>query len=238
MNIGTVVEGPSDRLVLQAILNKLCPGEHRYIPLQPPTTFGETGTGWKGVRLWCRQSWQRPGSSLDKLLSGETGPSLDLLVIQVDAEIATEPDLQEGDESPISQVQQACPPITPTAIQLNRVVEHWLHRAPLPPQVILAIPAQNTENWTFAALFPDDELCRQHDYECSQSRRNHPGYRLTFKKYGKLLQRTDGTVKKSRRQYEQVIPQIAAEWDTVCRICSQAQQFTQEVLAFLAATSL
>lgn len=87
MNIGTVVEGPSDRLVLQALLDHLCPGQHRYFPLQPTETFGETGTGWKGVRPWCRETWQRPNFSPDKLLSGDTGPPLDLLVIQVDSEL-------------------------------------------------------------------------------------------------------------------------------------------------------
>jgi hypothetical protein len=236
MNIGTVVEGPTDRLVLQAVLNGLCPGEHRYFPIQPPMTFGETGTGWKGVRSWCRQTWQRSGSSLEKILSGHTGAPLNLLVIHVDAEIAAEHDLQEEDEIPIPNVQQPCPPIQLTASQLKRVVERWLQHDNLPPQVILAIPAQDTENWTFAALFPDDELCLQDDYECTKSKRDHPGYRLTLKKYGKLLQRTDGTIKKPKRHYEQVTPQIAAEWDSVCRICSQAQQFTQDVLERLPST--
>ena len=230
MNIGTVVEGPSDRLVLQAVLNRICPGEHRYFPLQPTETFGEMGTGWKGVRRWCRQTWQIPGSSLDKLLSGETGSPLDLLVIHIDAEIAVEHDLQEEDETPIPNVSQDCPPIQLTTNQLKRVVECWLQHDHLPLQVILAIPAQDTENWTFAALFPNDALCLREDYECITNERNHPGYRLTLKKYGKLLQRSDGTIKKPKRNYEQITPRIAAEWDTVCHICSQARQFTQDVL--------
>ena len=43
-------QGPTDRLVLKAVLGKLIPGQHRYLPLQPTPTFGETGSGWKGVR--------------------------------------------------------------------------------------------------------------------------------------------------------------------------------------------
>lgn len=229
MNIGTVVEGPTDRLVLQAVLNRLLPGDHRYFPLQPPATFGEMGTGWKGVRRWCHQTWQLEGSSLEKMLSGDTGPALDMLVIHVDADIATERDLQEGDDMPISDVQQPCPPIAATVSRLRQVIGRWLQCNHLPQQVILAIPAQDTENWTFAALFPDDELCARDDYECIKRGRDRPGYRLTLKKYGKLLQRRDGEIKKPRRRYEQAILQVAANWDTVCRICSQAQRFTQDV---------
>lgn len=181
MNIGTVVEGPTDRLVLQAILDRLLPGEHRYLPLQPPATFGERGTGWKGVRRWCRETWQRSGSDLDRLLAGDTGPALDLLVIHVDADIADEPD-------------------------------------------------QDTEHWTFAALFPDDDLCAREDYECAKSgREDQPGFRLTLKAYGKPLQRRDGRVKKTVRAYRRLALQVARAWDGVCLICSQARRFTVDV---------
>ena len=236
MNIGTVVEGPTDRLVLQTVLDRLCPGDHRYFPLQPTETFGETGTGWKGVRRWCRETWQREGASLDKILSSDTGPALDLLVIHVDADVAVEHNLQEGDNAPIPDVQQPCPPAEATANQLGRVVARWLHCDAFPLQVILAIPAQDTENWTFAALFPDDDLCARDDYECTRTGRDHPAYRLTLKRHGKLLRRTDGRIRKSVRQYHRVIPQIAAAWDTVRRICSQAERFTQAVLVYVQAT--
>ncbi len=228
MNIGTVVEGPTDRLVLQAILDRLFPGDNRYIPFQPPVTLGETGAGWKGVRCWCRQTWQLQGSTLEKILSSDTGPVLDMLVIQVDAEIAAEHDLQEGDDAPIADVRQPCPPVAATAGQLRRIIERWLRCDDLPPRVILAIPAQDTENWTFAALFPNDALCMRDDYECTKLGRGRPGYQLTLKKYGNLFRRRDGKIKKSIHGYLQAIPQIVANWDTVCRICSQAQQFTQD----------
>lgn len=235
MNIGTVVEGPTDRLVLQAVLDRLFPGDHRYFPLQPTETFGETGTGWIGVRRWCRETWQREGSSLENILTADVGFPLDLLAIHIDTDIATEYDLQEGDDSPIREVQQPCPSVSATANQLSRVVERWLSHKALPPQVILAAPAQDTENWTFAALFPDDGLCAQDDYECTKSGRDHPGFRLTLKEYRKLLQRTaGGRIKKTVRLYSGLAPRIATNWDTVCKICSQAQRFTQDVQRLLA----
>ena len=184
------------------------------------------------MQRWCRATWQREGASLDKILSGDTGPNLDLLVIHVDADIAVRRDLQDEGDTLVPDVQQPCPPIEATTSQVRRVVAGWLHRDDFPPRVVLAIPAQDTENWTFAALFPDDDLCARDDYECVQTGRNRPGYRLTLKKYGRLLRRTDGRIKKSRRQYRRVIPQIADAWDTVRRVCTQAERFTQDVLDF------
>lgn len=234
MNIATVVEGPTDRMVLEAVLDKLLPGDHRYIPLQPEVTFGETGTGWKGVRRWCRRTWRQPGSSLNLLLSGKVGPALDMLVIHVDADVAFEHDLQEGEQEPIADVAQPCPPIKATAEQLRQIIGRWLQRDSLPQQVVLAIPAQDTESWTFAALFPNDELCQQADYECLGSGRQHPGYKLTLVKYRRLFRRKDNKPKKTERVYRQVAPQIADAWDDVRRICSQAERFTQDVFASVA----
>src|SRR5689334_15359879 len=111
MNIATVVEGPTDHLVIMAILDELFPGEHLYLPLQPSNPPDETGTGWKGVRRWCLQTWQRDGSSLDKLISGDVGAPLDLLIIQVDAEIVRNGDLQEGRADPVEIGEPLCPPI-------------------------------------------------------------------------------------------------------------------------------
>lgn len=225
MNIATVVEGPTDRLVLQAVLDGLFPGEHRYFPLQPSVTFGEMGTGWKGVRRWCRETWQRE-SDLSQLLSNATGVALDLLVIHIDADVAAEPDLQEGDAPIISDVAYPCPPITATVEQLRKVVLRWLHLDIMPPQVILAVPAQDTENWTFAALFSDDPLCARPDYECTHKGQAHPGFCLTLKKYGRLLRRADRRIQKPQRDYARVVPHIVANWSRVREICSQAEQFT------------
>ena len=204
MNIATVVEGPSDRLVLEAILDRLLPGdpaEHRYFSLQPPSPFGKTGTGWKGVQCWCRETWRR-GSGLEMIISGSAGPPLDLLVIHVDAEIAFERDLQKDEDEPVPHVQQPCPPASATADKLRQVIMRWLRCDSLPSQVILAIPAQDTESWTFAALFPDDERCGREDYECLRSGQDHPGHRLTRRRYGRLLKYKHGKIKKPTRAYE------------------------------------
>jgi hypothetical protein len=239
MIIGTVVEGPTDALVLITVIGRLYPGRHRYLDLQPSNTYVERGNGWKGVRAWCKETWQRRGSSLETLLSAETGDPMDLLVIVVDADIANEADLQDdGLGEPVAEVARPCPPIAATVAQLERVILRWLQRDgdALPPQVLIAIPAQDMENWTFAALFSEDRLCKDEGYECyhsGASRDRHPGYRLTLRRYGKLLKRDGTTIKKSQAQYRRLLPKIAENWPRVCEICTQAQRFEKGLRARL-----
>lgn len=227
MIIGTVVEGPTDRRVLKAVLRRLIPGDHQFLPIQPAVTFGELGTGWKGVRSWCCQTWQQEGFSLAAIVA--SGPPLDLLVIHLDADVAEEPDLQEGEDDPIKGVERPCPPAAATARQLERVLLRWLRLETIPPATVFALPAQDMENWTFAALYPNDNLCARPDYECTRTGGDHPAYRLTLKKYGKLLQRRGGQIKKPESTYRKVAPLIADAWDVVCLICPQAAQFWQDV---------
>lgn len=104
-----------------------------------------------------------------------------------------------------------------------------------PSEVILAIPSQDTENWVFAALFTDDPLCRQPDYECIHKgyTDKHPAYLMTLKKYGKILKRKRGEIKKTKRCYLPITVTVTDNWDKVCEICSQAKAFNDK-LAMLA----
>ena len=238
MHIATVVEGPSDYEVVITIINRLLPGRHRYSPLQPigavneigEVVYGDTGTGWKGVRRWCRETWLRSGSSLEAILESVTNAPYDLLIIQVDADIAREHDLQDGIAHPIVQVQLPCPPVQSTTLNLRQVILNWLNRQSLPPQVVIMIPSQDTETWTFAALYPDDPFCARMDYECFKKGAEHPGFLLTLPLYGKRLKFKNGSVKKNVKQYQLMLPTIGERWDRVCQICTQADLFSQEVV--------
>ncbi|MCD4738255.1 MAG: hypothetical protein K8R89_03225 [Anaerolineae bacterium] len=237
MNIGTVVEGPTDELVLKAVIGYLHPGQHRFFPLQPISVHSERGNGWKGIRRWCKETWQRAGSDLEKIISADTGPPLDLLVIMLDADIVTERDLQDnGLTDLIRDVQPVCPPIATTVTRLEQVVCRWFQRSidQLPSAVLLVFPAQDLENWTFAALYPDDPLCNTPDYECvhqGHDRDQHPAYQLTLKKYGRYLGRRGNTIRKSVSKYRPLASQITTNWMQVCRICTQAQHFEDDLRA-------
>lgn len=245
MIIATIVEGPSDHEVIKTIVNRLLPGSHRYLPLQPVSSlnengevaYGETGTGWKGVRRWCRETWQRSESSLDALLESVDNAPIDLLIMHIDADIVENEDLQDGSDDPIDLANTPCPPIRETVENLKHVILNWLNRQTLPPQVAFMIPSQDTENWVFAALYSSDPLCLQEDYECIKTgsrQREHPGYLLTLEKYGRLLRYRDGKIKKSGRMYQNLLPPLSTHWDNVCSISSQAQNFSQDVLQIAA----
>ena len=232
MRIGTVVEGPTDRLLIKAIINKLYPVEHEYLDLQPADvgeSFGERGTGWKGVRRFCFDVWQQLNANVANFIIDY---QLDLLVIHIDADVAN--DFQEGTALPVKNILQPCPPIALTITNLREVIAKWLNfdrASQLPPPVVLTIPAQDSENWIFAALFPDEELCQNHDYECIHplNSQQHPAYLLTLSKYGSVLRRQQGKIKKSKRKYLAILPDVTNSWDRVCAICTQAQSFNDDL---------
>lgn len=232
MNIGTVVEGPTDRVILETILSRLIQGRHRFFPLQPMDTFGETGAGWKGVRRWCRDTWRREAGGLEKFLSGDNGPEIDLLVIQMDADVAKEKDLFDDDKPAPFVVRKPCPPVEDSAVGLRRLIAGWLKSDPLPFKVILTITAQDIEHWIFAALFPDDACCSRKDYECPKPALNSPAYLLSLKKYGKWTARKSGTIKKRVVRYRKCAGMISRNITHIENICTQGRQFFEDVQSF------
>lgn len=226
MVIGIVAEGPTDIIVLEALLDSLIPGNHRFIELQPLNP-PERINGWKGVRDWCYNR------DIEEFMSEANGDPIDLLVIQIDADIAEENDLQDGIETPVQNVSRPCPPISVTARQLEQVVLGWMKRDRLPDNVILAIPSQDMENWTFAALFPEDDLCGKLDYECIRKGNNRPVYKLTTKAYGKHLKSRGSEIKKNKRAYQKLAPKIVENWKQVRDICSQAEKFNTDIRSFI-----
>lgn len=228
MRIATVTEGPTDRLVLKAIIDKLIPGPHIYLDLQPSDPLGPSGSGWKGVRQWCRDRLKPDQDSLDELMS-----LFDLLVIHLDGEVAGEHDLQEGIEPPLAVPNPLCPPASIGAGFLQDVCVAWLNRRDeLPPKIVFAIPSEGMETWVFAALHPGDPLVAEPTFECQHVGFKRPDMKLTLKKYDKVLARdADGKVKKNRREYAMLAKAVAEKWSAVCLLCAQAEAFSEEAMA-------
>lgn len=52
-----VSEGPTDHMVLKAVIDRITGEENRYLSLQPkPDMMGRFGNGWKGVWRWCKET--------------------------------------------------------------------------------------------------------------------------------------------------------------------------------------
>jgi hypothetical protein len=232
MLIGVISEGPTDRLMVEAVIRHLFPGDHQYRLLQPQDGGGPYGNGWKGVRRWCSETHQGDLPRLADYFSGAVGVVYDLLVIHLDADIRDETDLCEGLPTPPDRGDLTCPPITAAGEYVRRVALAWLGSPEsLPPQVVWMLPAQDTETWTFTALHPNDARCGEPGLECTHSGNRHPAHLLTLAQYGKHLSRKDGTVKKSQSAYRALVPSISAAWLNVKARCEQARAFEAELRA-------
>ena len=136
--VALVCEGPTDRAILEAILDHYL-GDYEPMPIQPPTgvvggAAGPLGGGWKGVRTWCQQ--EDPATVLS---------NADLLIVQVDADIALDP---------ANDCAQPCPPPTDTVRAVRALVQGWLGMDELPGKLVLCVPSMASETWALVALFP------------------------------------------------------------------------------------
>jgi hypothetical protein len=217
LRFAVVTEGPSDLLVLRAVIEKLAPDAavvpvHPEVPLNAYPEYraarggADRGTGWKGVRAWCQEF----GPTLELFMAAVVGEEYDALVVHVDASMAD----KVGAEN-------ACPPARATTDALRRVITlTWLGREELPASVILATPSKSTDAWVVATLTnPPVNL------ECDKGIEGELVRR-------RLLRRRDGEVKKPRTRYERLARGVADHWTVVQRHCSEANRFGIEVLAF------
>lgn len=90
-----------------------------------------------------------------------------------------------------------------------------------PSKTVLCIPAQNSEAWVLAALYPDERVLHTGDLEC----RAAPEDILAGKPKAERLIRGG---KKDVAAYRQRADEFAAAWEHVKKVCSQAVRFEAE----------
>lgn len=171
LRIGLIVEGPTDQIVIEAVLAAVLRERSRIVTrLQPEASeaFGERGTGWPGVYKWCRQTAVQAGGSIsgNKLLL-----HYDLLIIHLDADVA-DLDYRSGNINPhptdlTLPCARPCPPPTATTDELRRVLLSWCGEPAVPGTTVICMPSKSTEAWVVASLFPTDrELLRVNPFDC------------------------------------------------------------------------
>ncbi len=217
VRFAVVTEGPSDLLVLRAVVQKLVPDAvvvpvHPEVPLSAYPEYGAArggagrGSGWRGVKAWC----QDYGATLELFMTAVVGEEYDALVIHVDASMADK-----------IGAERDCPPARSTTDALRgAVTTGWLARDVLPATVILATPSKSTDAWVVSAL-PRPPA----NIECDKAIENE----LVRRRH---LRRRDGEVKKTRKAYEPLARKVADRWSDVRRHCTEAQRFGAEVEAF------
>ena len=175
LRIAAAVEGPTDTIVLRAILRAVLQTDFHFQTLQPEgsAAFGSSpssGTGgWVGVYRWSRQSASESGGSV----SGSSALSHhDVLIVHVDADVAGKTYASGGvrdaprDDLPC---EAPCPPPDDTTNALRAVVLDWLGEDECPSRIVLCTPSRSTEAWVLAALWPEGNVVRRCDWECRAS---------------------------------------------------------------------
>ena len=167
--IAVAVEGPTDSIVLEAIVCSLLAGaDFEFQTLQPgdSATFRPHGSGWGGVYRWSRKVVEEGGGSL----SGSSALSqCDLLIIHLDADVAGETYTSAKIKSPPQDdlpCEKPCPPPCHTTDALRTVLLGWLGEQTCPPRTILCTPSKTTDAWVLTAIFPDNDTFQKEDWEC------------------------------------------------------------------------
>lgn len=228
LRIAAAVEGPTDVIVLEAILCALLPGvEFEFQTLQPEgsAAFGTTDAGWVGVYRWCRQVACEGGGSV----SGSSALSNhDVLIVHVDADVAGKTydsgsirDAPCDDDLPC---EEPCPPPDRTTNALRAVVLNWLGESARPPRIVLCTPSKNIEAWVVAAVCPQNDMVRRGDWECHP---NPEGQLTTLPKCRRFGKRRD--------DYRHKQSEIEEAWPTVSARLTEGARFGKE---FLAATGI
>jgi hypothetical protein len=232
--IGIVVEGTTDRIIIESALNKIL-ANNTYIltQLQPESRdglnnggFGYTGSGWGGVYQWCRQI-----VSMDIPLEENIFlQKFDFIIIHLDADVAEKNYQSANIENPVKNdlpCVQSCPPASNTIELLEQVILGWLnlkqqHSHPF----LMCIPSKCTEAWVAIALYGQGDKNLLIDIECNSKIENYLAQKPAKER---LIRNRSGKMKKITQKYSEKSGQITNQWDYTTQKCNQADIFTLRV---------
>ncbi|WP_407272815.1 hypothetical protein [Radiobacillus sp. PE A8.2] len=213
--IGIVSEGPRDFEMLQSLITHIVGDEVRCLPLQPDLSatsgFGSYGAGWHGVRDWCKTIGQHGGL---EVFIGD-GMELDLLIIQLDGDVAREQEVN---------CYKTCPPAQETVNELENWIKSLLN-VRIPDKVVFTIPMDNLESWILAAYHADHALPLS-QFECITK----PDYLLLEEPYKLLKKKSNKKPSKTAVKYrDTLIPLVIRQWGAVVQLCTQAEVFNNNI---------
>ena len=232
LRIAAAVEGPTDRIVLQAIVEALLPNQDFVLQVVQPevsaafeeSQFGQLGGGWPGVYKWCRQSATEGAGSV---LNSTVLRNYDLVIVHVDADVAGKTYKSGNIPRPVINdlpCDEPCPPASATADRLRAVVSDWLGLTERGP-IVLCIPSKNMDAWMVAALLPDFVTTSRTPWECVQSPMGRVGGLPRRIRFGK-----------SQHEYEARKGQLTGAWPKVSSQLGEASRFERELRPFLASS--
>ena len=236
--IGVVGEGPTDYMVIKEVIDHITGEANEYRRLQPESDMaGRFGNGWKGVWKWCETT----SDVLDKLFY-EVTPQLDLLVIQMDADVSrkekevhclcgsVECKVREGTHPLRCEraIEGQCPIILPCRKHLQnsrgyeehleKMIWKWLGNCADNGDILITIPCDSTDAWIVAAY---------QDYDKVEEIEN-PWERVIARKKDYHGIRIPGG-KKRASVYSQLLSRLCEQWESVLEQCYSARCFDDRV---------
>ena len=235
MRIALVAEGVTDYEVIKAVIEAMLDGRSFDIKLLQPEesvaftgagNAGPFGGGWRGVYKWCLQAAKRGGGSLrgDPLFA-----SYDILVLHLDADVATE-DPANYRVNPITSLagilpcERPCPPPINTTNKLRQIMLNWTGEAITPPQTVLCTPSKCIEAWVVAIFFPHDGQMIRKGWECHPD----PASRLA-------QQRRPLRFAKNQADYQSRGKGLQEGWPRIATRLTEARRFQDEFIAAVTA---
>lgn len=225
LRVALVAEGPTDAIVIEAVLKALLPRPFVLTQLQPEPTRPKLGTGWGGVLRWCLDFAKRGHARLE---DDPTLPGFDLFVVHADADVAEGAYGDVSEEIADVATQRSwptlpnsisCPPPTGSADAVRTCVLSWAGLQDPGPKTILCVPSKAIDAWLVAAAF-DDGHALLTNLECNLD----VGRQLAALP---MAQR----IKKTTRDYRVHEKTVTGKWSVVRQRCTQAERFSTEVAA-------
>ncbi len=233
--IGIVVEGTTDRIVIDAALQSILGGQtYTITQLQPESSdgfaqggFGSTGCGWGGVYQWCRQLVSMGG----ELAKHPSLQRFDFIILHLDADVAEKRYRDANIVNPVYDdlpCARPCPPAGDSVQALQRVVSGWLDLSELPRPFVMCIPSKCIETWVGVALYAQNENALLNDIECKADIENYLAQKPARER---LIRNRNGTMKKITARYSEESGRIARQWEYITHHCQQARIFTERIIA-------
>lgn len=233
--IGIVSEGPTDYLVLKAVIDKITGEANRYLSLQPERDMlGRFGNGWKGVWRWCEET-----ESVNTLMK-EVRPQIDAIVIQMDGDVVRkEKEVHclcsttvceiKGKTFPLycDKKGRECPVEVPCKDHKNGIAGIMEHgemilisslKADDISSIVITIPCDSTDAWVVAAY---DDMANIEAHE-------DPWRTIIARKkdYHGIRVRSD---KKNVLTYKLFSDKVAECWGDVTQKCMSAMKLEEDI---------
>ena len=235
-NIGIVCEGPTDFIILQAVIDAITGESNGFYLLQPePDLTGQYGNGWKGVLKWCMDH-----AAIKKQLMDSIQPALDLLVIQMDGDVSRKDKPSHcgcdstvcphtGDYNPLSCNTTDCPITLPCINHSASVTGYMDHLKGLISSKLLdtdatciVIPCDSLETWVVAA----------YDSPANTESIEDPWHNIIAKRKYYHDIRVRSTQKRASL-FREFAPVVCQNWQQVTQLCQSARDFEQSIRAFV-----